>query len=44
MGEKASGIYWIGGLLGLTAGLDAMAKRKVMPLPGIEPPVVQPVT
>jgi hypothetical protein len=28
-GIKAHGTHWIGGLAGITAGLDAVAKRKI---------------
>jgi hypothetical protein len=31
------GIYCIGGLMGLEAGLDAREKRKILPLLEIEP-------
>jgi hypothetical protein len=34
-GQTASGIHWIGGLVGLRAGLDGMKIRKFLPLPGI---------
>jgi hypothetical protein len=29
--------HWIEGWVGPRAGLDAMEKRKILPLPGIEP-------
>jgi hypothetical protein len=35
--EKAPGAHWIGGWVGLTAGLDAVEKKKVSPPPWIEP-------
>jgi hypothetical protein len=34
-GERAPGIHWTGGWLGLRAGLEAMEKRKILTLPGI---------
>jgi hypothetical protein len=40
-GEKPS--EPIGGWVGLRAGLEAMEKRKILPLPGTEPPAIQPV-
>jgi hypothetical protein len=36
-GEKAPGVHWIGGWVGLTAGLDATENKKLTLLPGIEP-------
>jgi hypothetical protein len=36
-GERAPGIHWIGGYVGPRACLDVIKKRKVIPLPGIEP-------
>jgi hypothetical protein len=35
--EKVPGTHWIGGWVGLTAGLDAVEERKISFLPGIEP-------
>jgi hypothetical protein len=35
--ETAPGIHWIGGWMGPRARLDAMEKRKIVPLPGIQP-------
>jgi hypothetical protein len=35
--EIARGTHWIGGWVDPRAGLDAMEKRKILPLPGIEP-------
>jgi hypothetical protein len=34
--ERALGTNWIGGWMGPRAGLDAVKKRKFLPLPGIE--------
>jgi hypothetical protein len=34
--ERDPGTHWIGGWEGLRAGLDAVKKRKILPLPGIE--------
>jgi hypothetical protein len=38
-GERDPSIRWIGGCLAPTAGMDAVAKKKIsfLPLPGIEP-------
>jgi hypothetical protein len=36
-GERALSTHWIGGRVGPRAGLDALEKRKILPLPGIEP-------
>jgi hypothetical protein len=36
-GEIAPGTHWIGGWVALRTGVDAMEKRKILPLPGIEP-------
>jgi hypothetical protein len=42
--ERAPGTHWIGGWVGLRAGVDVVAKRKnSQPLPGLEPPIIQPV-
>jgi hypothetical protein len=42
--ETDPGIHWIGGWVGLRAGLDVIEKRKhFLSLPGIEPQEVQPV-
>jgi hypothetical protein len=35
-GEKGSGTHWIGGWVGLRAGLDDVEKRKFLTLPGLE--------
>lgn len=35
--ERAHGTQWAGGWVGPTAGLDTMAKRKILPLSAIEP-------
>jgi hypothetical protein len=35
--ERAHGTHWIGGWVGPGAGLDAVEKRKMLPLPGTEP-------
>jgi hypothetical protein len=44
-GERSPGTHWIGGWIGLRAGLDDVKKRKFMTLPGLEldPSVIQPV-
>jgi hypothetical protein len=36
-GEIVPGTHWIGGWVGSKAGLDAVGKKKVLPLPSIEP-------
>jgi hypothetical protein len=36
-GESAPSTNWFGGWVGPTAGLDVTGKRKILPLPGIEP-------
>jgi len=37
-GEKTPGTRWIGGWVGVRAGLDTEARGKIIsPLPGIEP-------
>jgi hypothetical protein len=36
-GEVATSTHWIGGWVFLGAGLEAVEKRKIFPLPGIEP-------
>jgi hypothetical protein len=41
--EIGPGTHWIGGLVGLTGGLDVVEKRKLTPA-GIRKPAVQPVT
>jgi hypothetical protein len=42
--ERVPCIHWIGGWVGLRAGLDAVVKKKISrPLPGLEPPIIQPV-
>jgi hypothetical protein len=35
--ERAPCTHWIGGWVGPRAGLDAVEKRRVLPLRGIEP-------
>jgi hypothetical protein len=35
--ERAPGTHWIGRLVGIRACLDDMEKRKILPLPGIDP-------
>jgi hypothetical protein len=35
-GEIAYGAHWIGGCVGPSASLDAVEKRKMLPLPRIE--------
>jgi hypothetical protein len=44
-GERVLGIHWIGGWVGLTAGLEDMEKWKFLTLPELEidPSVVDPV-
>jgi hypothetical protein len=44
-GERASGTYWVGGVLDTGASLDNMEKTKLLSLPGLEldPSVVQPL-
>jgi hypothetical protein len=39
-GERAPGIHWIGGWVGLWASLDAVEKRKILPLLGIQPQLI----
>jgi hypothetical protein len=34
--ERATGTHWIGGWVGLRAGLDSVEKRKFLTLPGLE--------
>jgi hypothetical protein len=34
--ERAPGIYWIGGWVGPTAGLDDVEERELLTLPGLE--------
>jgi len=38
-GEKSPGAHWIGDWMGSSAGLEAVAKKKILslPLPGFEP-------
>jgi hypothetical protein len=43
-GERSLGTQWTGRWVGAKAGLDAMEKRKILPLSEIEPRAVQPVT
>jgi hypothetical protein len=44
-GERTPGTHWIGGWVGLRAGLDAGARRKICPYRGsnLDRPIVQPV-
>jgi hypothetical protein len=35
-GERATGAQWIGGCVDPRAGLNAVGKRKILPLPKIE--------
>jgi hypothetical protein len=35
-GERAPGTHWIGGWVGLRAGLDDLEKREFFTLPGLE--------
>jgi hypothetical protein len=35
-GEGAHGTHWIGGWVGPRTGLDAVEKRKILPLQGLE--------
>jgi hypothetical protein len=42
-GERAPGTHWIGGWVGPRVGLEAVEKRKFLPLPEIETGAVQPV-
>jgi hypothetical protein len=35
-GERAPGIYWVGGWVKLRAGLDDVEKREFLTLPGLE--------
>jgi hypothetical protein len=41
-GEKTTGTHMIGGWVVPRASLDAMEKRKILPLPGIEPQLSSP--
>jgi hypothetical protein len=42
--ERASGTHWIGDWVDPRAGLDAVVEKKNShPLPGLEPPIIQPV-
>jgi hypothetical protein len=41
-GERARVALWIGGWVGLRAGLDDVDKRKLFPLPGIGPRPLSP--
>jgi hypothetical protein len=42
--ERAPGTHWIGGWVSLRVGLDAVVKKtNSQPLPGLEPPIIQPV-
>jgi hypothetical protein len=38
--ERAPGTHWIGGWVGHSAGGD---EKNSQPLPGLEPPIIQPV-
>jgi hypothetical protein len=40
---RAPGTHCLAGWVGSRAGLDAMEKRTILILPGIEPPAVQPL-
>lgn len=42
-GERALGTYWVGGLMGVKAGMDAVEKIKVPATAGNPTPSVQPV-
>jgi hypothetical protein len=42
--ERASNTHWIGDWVGSRAGLDTVVKRNSQPLPGLEFPIIQPVT
>jgi hypothetical protein len=35
--QKSAGIHWIGGWVGLRVGMGALVKKKILPLPGMEP-------
>jgi hypothetical protein len=36
-GERAPGTHWIGSWIGPRTGLDNVERRKILPLPGLEP-------
>jgi hypothetical protein len=36
-GVRATGTHWIGGWVGLRAGLDDVENRNILPLPAFEP-------
>jgi hypothetical protein len=36
-GERALGTHWIGGMMGPIAGLDDVANKNFLTLPGLEP-------
>jgi hypothetical protein len=40
--ERAPGTHRIGGCVGPRAGLEAVMNRNSQPLPGFEPPIIQP--
>jgi len=43
-GESYHGTHWLGGWMGPRAVLDAVSTKKFfLPLPGMEPPVIQSV-
>jgi hypothetical protein len=42
--ERGPGTHWIGGWVGPTAGLDAGEEKNSQRLPGLEPPIIQPVS
>jgi hypothetical protein len=42
-GERTPGTHWIGGWVGLRAGLDAWARKKSSVPVGDRTPIVQPV-
>jgi hypothetical protein len=41
--ERIPGTHWIRSSVGPRAGLDAVLKKNTQPLPGLEPPIIQPV-
>jgi hypothetical protein len=42
LGKEPIGIHWIGGWVGPGAELDAVEKREILLLPGIEPRLSSP--